>query len=251
MLSIDRTSGGSVDLRIGNTVKTWGIKVDTSGGMALSNVSNSRNPVLISSSAYAETLVLWDIEIVLNQLANDTNTRIEGLNNDYCFFLDAGNDNITINATSVSANYDLMLAGDGVLGLKETTTPTADTNYGKIYTTTLNSLYFQDGAGIEHNLVGLDINAQTGTSYTLLDSDKGKLITLDNGSAIDLTVPSGLESDFWCAILQKGAGQVTIGSDTGVTVNQADDFNTTEKQWVKVSIEHLGSDVYVIEGRLE
>ena len=40
----------------------------------------------------------------------------------------------------------------GVLTLKETTTPTADTNYGKIYTKSDNALYFQDGAGVEHTV---------------------------------------------------------------------------------------------------
>jgi hypothetical protein len=91
-------------------------------------------------------------ETVFNDHSIDQNFRIEGAANANCFFLDAGNDNITINATAVSVNYDLMLAGDGVLGLKETTTPTADTNYGKVYTKNDNKLYFQDGAGSEHEV---------------------------------------------------------------------------------------------------
>jgi len=62
------------------------------------------------------------------------------------------NCNLTVNATTVSVNYDLMLAGDGVLGLKETTTPTADADYGKIYCKNDNKAYFQDGAGVEHEL---------------------------------------------------------------------------------------------------
>jgi hypothetical protein len=41
---------------------------------------------------------------------------------------------------------------DGVLGMKETSTPTADTNYGKLYTKNDNKLYFQDGAGTEHEV---------------------------------------------------------------------------------------------------
>jgi hypothetical protein len=60
------------------------------------------------------------------------------------------NQNITINAPTISTNYDLMLAGDGVLGLKETITPTADADYGKVYTKADNKIYFQDGAGTEH-----------------------------------------------------------------------------------------------------
>lgn len=36
--------------------------------------------------------------------------------------------------------------------LKETSTPTADANYGKIYAKNDNKLYFQDGAGTEHEI---------------------------------------------------------------------------------------------------
>ena len=42
----------------------------------------------------------------------------------------------------------------GVLKLKETTTPTPTTDYGAIYTKADNHLYFQDGAGAEHDLGG-------------------------------------------------------------------------------------------------
>lgn len=41
---------------------------------------------------------------------------------------------------------------DGIPTLKETTTPSALANYGKIYTKNDNKLYFQDGAGSEHEL---------------------------------------------------------------------------------------------------
>ena len=36
---------------------------------------------------------------------------------------------------------------------------------------------------------GAKVNAQTGTTYTLTASDNGKVVTLDNASAITLTVP--------------------------------------------------------------
>ena len=50
-----------------------------------------------------------------------------------------------------------MVAGDallegGSLILKEITTPTADANYGKIYTKSDNKIYFQDGDGTEHEI---------------------------------------------------------------------------------------------------
>ena len=38
---------------------------------------------------------------------------------------------------------------DGVITIKEVTTPTAKTDSGQVYTKTDNNLYFQDGAGTE------------------------------------------------------------------------------------------------------
>jgi hypothetical protein len=105
-----------------------------------------------ATTAAADITLNQDGSAIFNEQGNDADFRIEGNTNINCFTLDAGNDNITINAAAVSGNYDLMLAGDGVLGLKETTTPTADTNYGKVYTKNDNKLYFQDGAGVEHEI---------------------------------------------------------------------------------------------------
>jgi hypothetical protein len=59
--------------------------------------------------------------------------------------------NVGIGTESPSANADLTLE-DGVLNLKETTTPTADENYAKIYAKADNRLYWQDGAGNEHTI---------------------------------------------------------------------------------------------------
>ena len=58
---------------------------------------------------------------------------------------------VGIGTNAPSANADLTLES-GVLNLKETTTPTDDTNYGKIYTKNDNKLYFQDGAGNEYTV---------------------------------------------------------------------------------------------------
>jgi len=62
-----------------------------------------------------------------------------------------GTGQVGIGTNAPSANADLTLES-GVLNLKETTTPTADTNYGKIYTKSDNKLYFQDGAGNEYTV---------------------------------------------------------------------------------------------------
>ena len=71
-------------------------------------------------------------------------------------------------------------------------------------------------------LINLGINTQTGTTYTTVLSDNGKLITQANASAIATTIPPnssvtypvGAQLNF----VQLGAGQVTIAGAGGVTV---------------------------------
>ena len=60
----------------------------------------------------------------------------------------------------------------------------------------------------------LGFNAQTGTTYSLLLTDKDKVVTLNNASAVTVTIPNGIFSagDF-VNIQQIGAGQVTIAND--------------------------------------
>ncbi len=63
----------------------------------------------------------------------------------------AGTGSVGIGTVAPSANADLTLEG-GVLDVKETTTPSADVGHGKIYTKNDDKLYFQDGAGAEHEI---------------------------------------------------------------------------------------------------
>ena len=67
----------------------------------------------------------------------------------------AGDSPATLSALGIgvaaSANADIVCEG-GEIMLKETTTPSDDAGYGKVYTKSDNVLYFQDGAGVEHAL---------------------------------------------------------------------------------------------------
>lgn len=73
---------------------------------------------------------------------------------------------------------------------------------------------------------GAKINAQTGTTYTLAASDNGKIVTLDNAAAITLTLPqqstTTLAAGFQCAIVAKGAGQVTVAKEGTDTILSTD-----------------------------
>jgi hypothetical protein len=73
-------------------------------------------------------------------------------------------------------------------------------------------------AGTDYSVPTASVNAQTGTTYTLLASDNGKIVTCSNASPITVTVPSGLGAGFNCLVIQKGAGQITF-SPSSTTIN--------------------------------
>ena len=85
------------------------------------------------------TLYIWD-------KSNNVDVLLRAQDGSYF------NNRVTIGSTTAYSNADLTLDRGGYLMIKETSTPTADTNYGKIYTKTDNKLYFQDGAGSEHEI---------------------------------------------------------------------------------------------------
>lgn len=96
------------------------------------------------------------------------------------------------------------------------------------------------------------INAQTGTTYSLVLADAGKLVTLSNASAIALTIPANSSVAFPVGtvinILQLGAGRVT----TGITTDTLDDANglITVKQYSMASLAKILSTTWVATGDL-
>jgi hypothetical protein len=74
------------------------------------------------------------------------------------------------------------------------------------------------------------INAQTGTTYTLVAGDLNDLVTLDNAGAITLTVPpSVFSANDVINIAQIGVGQVTFAQGAGVTITSTGATATAPK----------------------
>ena len=90
------------------------------------------------------------------------------------------------------------------------------------------------------------MNDQTGTTYTLTSADNGKIITLNNASAITVIVPS-LSVGFNCMIVQKGSGQVTL-SASGVTISNRYNFTKTAGQYSILTLVCIASGVYISSG---
>lgn len=102
-----------------------------------------------------------------------------------------------------------------------------------------------DGTAIE----GFDasINDQTGTTYTLVAGDNGKVVVLNNASAVTVTVPSGLGAGFNCSFVQKGAGQVSF-SASGTTINNRQSHTKINAQYGVASIVAYAADTFVLAG---
>ena len=93
-----------------------------------------------------------------------------------------------------------------------------------------------------------NLNDQTGTTYTLTSSDNGKVVTLNNANAINLTIAASLGDGFNCLIVQKGSGQVTLSAATGVTIANRSSETKTAGQYATVSVINIGSDTYILSG---
>ena len=91
------------------------------------------------------------------------------------------------------------------------------------------------------------INDQTGTTYTLLSSDNGKVVVLNNASAVTVTVPSGLGAGFNCSFVQKGAGQVTF-SASSTTINNRQSHTKINAQYGVASLLAYAADTFVLAG---
>ena len=92
------------------------------------------------------------------------------------------------------------------------------------------------------------INTQSGTTYALTVDDNGRVIVFTNGSAVTLTIPSGLGVGFSCSVVQYGAGQVTVSAGTGVTLRLRTSSNKTGGQYAVVSLLSVVANEYIVTG---
>lgn len=155
---------------------------------------------------------------------------------------------VIVNAPTTH-DWDLLapLASPALTG-----TPTAPTADPDDNSTTVATTAYVDAAA-KAAASTLSVNAQTGTTYTLVLADAGKLVTLDNASAVTLTIPPHSSVAFATGTVvngaQLGAGQVTISPGSGVTVNGAPGLNVGD-QYGAFALVYLGSDVWLAMGYL-
>jgi hypothetical protein len=99
------------------------------------------------------------------------------------------------------------------------------------------------------------LNAQTGTTYTFVLTDKDDLVTASNASAQSYTIPLNSSVAFPIGslvnLIQIGAGQVTVAGAGGVTVLSVGATAATPKTRVQYSVMTLikaGTDAWYATG---
>jgi len=111
-----------------------------------------------------------------------------------------------------------------------------------------------DFSWIEQDDTTLSFNAQTGTTYTLVIADLGKLVTLSNASPITLTLPpSVFATGNTINIQQIGAGQVTLSQGAGVTITSTGATASAPKlraQYSAATIICTASNTFTVLGDL-
>jgi hypothetical protein len=95
------------------------------------------------------------------------------------------------------------------------------------------------------------LNAQTGTTYTLVLTDADKLVTLSNAAAITLTVPTNASVAFPVGtnidLVQLGAGQVTVSGTPTLRYTPTAKFRA---QYSGASLVKLATDEWLLVGDL-
>jgi Ca2+-binding RTX toxin-like protein len=146
-------------------------------------------------------------------------------------------------ANWTSANPTLAL---GELGME------TDTMLYKIGdgTTAWNSQAYAELAGTDK----FTINEQTGTAYTLVGGDAGKLLKMNNAAATVLTVPPNSSVAFdigvTVTVVNYGAGQVTLTAGAGVTIYSYNAALNITGQYGQAVLTKCDTDLWVAAGLL-
>ena len=110
------------------------------------------------------------------------------------------------------------------------------------------------GENLKHGITRIDKNSQT-TNYTLALTDRDRLVEMDLGTSMTLTVPTnavvGFDIGTQILIVQKGAGQVTISGDSGVTVYSEGVKVKTVGRYALATLIKCDTDIWYLGGNLE
>lgn len=100
----------------------------------------------------------------------------------------------------------------------------------------------------------LTINAQSGTTYTFVLTDAGKVVTGSNAGATTYTVPTNASVAFsvgqQIVISQVGAGKITLAAAGGVTINSVSSNLSLSAQYAGATLLKTATNTWLLIGSL-
>jgi hypothetical protein len=156
--------------------------------------------------------------------------------------------NADVNASAAIAYSKLNLASSITSAdIVNGTIATADIADGAITTAKLASGAAQAG-------FNSTINPQTGTVYSFVLSDVGKLVEFSNTSAITLSIPLTSSVAFALGdridLLQTNIGQVTVQAASGVTLVSESSKTKLNGRWAAATLIKRATDSWVLIGNI-
>jgi hypothetical protein len=101
----------------------------------------------------------------------------------------------------------------------------------------------------------LQINAQTGTTYTFVAADAGKLVTSSNGSAQTVTIPPNSSVAFAIGtqimVQNIGSANATLAQGSGVTIQSKDSNKEIDGQFAAATCIKTATDTWSLIGALK
>ena len=106
-------------------------------------------------------------------------------------------------------------------------------------------------------VINLALNAQTGTTYTFVLADNGKLVTASNASAQTYSIPTNATAAFAVGtqinLIQIGAGQVTVSAATPGTTTVLSNAGTAaspkcRNQYAALTAIKVATDTWYVIG---
>lgn len=94
-----------------------------------------------------------------------------------------------------------------------------------------------------------NVITDSSTARTLSATDNGRTINFTSGSAVTVTVPTGLGAAFTCNCFQEGAGKVTFAASS-TTINSAAGLLSIAAQYGAVSLYATAANVFNLSGNL-
>jgi hypothetical protein len=169
-------------------------------------------------------------------------------------------------AIASPANALLVYQIDGVIGFYLNSGTSASPIWVRLnadWTKTGNDISFTTGnISTTGNLTGGNATTSTisgfaanfnsitsGTSYTLLAADNGKIVNINVSSAFALTIPTGLPVGFNCTVVQYGTGQISLNA-SGTTLKNRNTFTKSAGQYSIITIINMGLETYISSGEM-